>query len=95
MPDSTQTNTPSPHRGQDYQPPQQSKVIKDARGTRTLKKTFWEDVLDYFLCVLGGIIYSVALNLLILPAGLYIGNMTGIARIIVELLQKVIPNFRI
>jgi uncharacterized membrane-anchored protein YitT (DUF2179 family) len=93
MPDSTQTNTPSPTEVRTTSP-QQSKVIKDARGTRTLKKTFWEDVLDYFLCVLGGIIYSVALNLLILPAGLYIGNMTGIARIIVELLQKVIPNFQ-
>jgi len=60
--------------------------------TKTQKKAFWEDVLDYLSCILGGIIYSVGMNTLILPFGLYIGNLTGIAKIILELLQRAFPN---
>ena len=59
---------------------------------KTQKKAFWEDVLDYLMCILGGVIYSVGINLLILPFGLYIGNLTGIAKIILELLQNVMPG---
>lgn len=73
---------------------QQGAGGKVSAKTLIRKKGFWEDALDYFLCVLGGIIYSVAMNLLILPAGLYIGNMTGVAKIILELIQKVVPNLR-
>lgn len=60
----------------------------------TKKEVFWQDVRDFLLCIFGGIIYSVGLNLLILPFGLYIGNLTGIARIILELLQSVIPGLQ-
>ena len=60
----------------------------------TKKKAVWEDVLDFFLCALGGIIYSVAMNLFILPFGLYIGNLTGISKIILELLQKSMPGLQ-
>ncbi len=60
--------------------------------TKTQKKAFWDDLVDFLLCILGGIIYSVGINLLILPFGLYIGNLTGIATIILELLQDVLPG---
>ena len=63
---------------------ERSKLVK--------RKRFWEDVLDFLMCILGGIIYSVGINLLILPFGLYIGNLTGISTIILELLQKVVPG---
>lgn len=59
---------------------------------KTQKKAFWENALDYLMCIIGGIIYSVGINLLILPFGLYIGNLTGISTIILELLQKVVPG---
>lgn len=59
---------------------------------KTPKKAFWDNLFDYVLCVLGGMIYSVGINLLILPFGLYIGNLTGIAKIILELLQNIIPG---
>ena len=62
--------------------------------TNTKKAAFWQDVLDFLLCIFGGVIYSVGLNLLILPFGLYIGNLTGIARIILELLRRVIPGMQ-
>lgn len=58
------------------------------------KELIWKDISDFLLCIFGGIIYSVGLNLLILPFGLYIGNLTGIAKIILELLQKVIPGLQ-
>ncbi len=60
----------------------------------TKKEVIWQDVRDFLLCIFGGVIYSVGLNLLILPFGLYIGNLTGIARIILELLQSVIPGLQ-
>lgn len=56
------------------------------------KELILEDISDFLLCILGGMIYSVGINLLILPFGLYIGNLTGIAKIILELLQNVIPG---
>lgn len=93
MPNLTKINAPNPIQNN-------AKGSQQAAGSKALakmlirKKGFWEDALDYFLCVLGGIIYSVAMNLLILPSGLYIGNMTGIAKIILELLQKVFPNLQ-
>lgn len=68
--------------------------VSEFAETRTQKKAFWEDVLDFIVCALGGVIYSVAMNLLILPFGLYIGNMTGIAKIILELLQRINPGIQ-
>lgn len=61
---------------------------------RPKKTSVGQDVLDYLLCVFGGVIYSIGLNLLILPFGLYIGNLTGIARIILELLRRIIPGMQ-
>ena len=56
------------------------------------KRHFWADLTDYLLCMVGGVIYSAAMNLFIFPRGLYIGNLTGISQIIQELLQVVIPT---
>ena len=76
--------------------PNKKNSIKEHGSSSTtppsMKKDFWEDLLDYLLCMMGGAIYSVGMNLLILPFGLYIGNLTGIARIIIELLQYVFPG---
>jgi uncharacterized membrane-anchored protein YitT (DUF2179 family) len=79
-------------RYQESQTPIPAKDRNEFELNKTQKKAFWEDVLDFLVCILGGIIYSVGINLLILPFGLYIGNLTGIARIILELLQNVIPG---
>jgi uncharacterized membrane-anchored protein YitT (DUF2179 family) len=76
----------------ELQEPAKLKKRKEVSITKTQKKAFWEDVLDYLSCILGGIIYSVGMNTLILPFGLYIGNLTGIAKIILELLQRAFPN---
>ncbi|NLE83059.1 MAG: YitT family protein [Chloroflexi bacterium] len=66
----------------------------DVLAPKSQEKAFWEDVLDFFLCMLGGMIYSIGINTLILPFGLYIGNMTGIAKIVLELLQRYFPNLQ-
>jgi uncharacterized membrane-anchored protein YitT (DUF2179 family) len=77
---------------QDNQKPVKVQPGKEVAVNKTRKKAFWQEALDYLMCVLGGIIYSVGINLLILPFGLYIGNLTGIAKIILELLQNMIPG---
>jgi len=77
------------HEDQKTIPVQDGRLVN---AEKTQKKAFWEDLLDYLMCILGGIIYSVGINLLILPFGLYIGNLTGIATIILELLQNVLPG---
>lgn len=77
------------HEDQKTIPLQDERLVN---AEKTQKKAFWEDLLDYLMCILGGIIYSVGINLLILPFGLYIGNLTGIATIILELLQNVLPG---
>ncbi len=53
-----------------------------------IKSELW----DYFLVIFGSLLYAATINLLVIPAGLYIGNLTGIAKIILELLQRVIPG---
>ena len=53
---------------------------------------FKSELMDYFLVVFGSLLYAATINLLVIPAGLYIGNLTGIAKIILELLQRVIPG---
>ena len=53
-----------------------------------IKNELW----DYCLVVFGSLLYAATINLLVIPAGLYIGNLTGIAKIILELLQRVIPG---
>ncbi len=53
---------------------------------------FKSELWDYCLIIFGSLLYAASINLLVIPAGLYIGNLTGIAKIILELLQKVIPG---
>ena len=53
-----------------------------------LKSEVW----DYCLVIFGSLLYAATINLLVIPAGLYIGNLTGIAKIILELLQRVVPG---
>ena len=62
--------------------------------SQTERKRIWQDVLDYFLCSLGGVIYAFGMNMLILPVGLTIGNLTGIARILLSFLQWISPNLQ-
>lgn len=75
---------------------QKKKTMKTGRikNRNSKSKAFWQDVLDFFLCALGGVLYSLAMNLMIVPFGLYIGNMTGIAKIILELMRHVFPNLQ-
>ena len=61
---------------------------------KSQKKAFWRDFLDFLMCIVGGVLYSVGLNMLILPFGLYIGNLTGIAKIILETMQMLIPGLQ-
>ncbi len=63
------------------------KLEKSIKAAQT-----WDDLRDYLLCVLGGVIYAAGINLIVFPIGLYIGNMTGIAQIIQNLVRLVIPN---
>lgn len=63
------------------------KLEKSIKAAQT-----WGDLRDYLLCILGGIIYAAGINLIVFPIGLYIGNMTGIAQIIQDLVRLVIPN---
>lgn len=53
---------------------------------------FWSEFWDYCLVFFGSVLYAGTVNLLVIPSGLYIGNLTGIAKIILELLQRVIPG---
>ncbi len=53
---------------------------------------FKSELWDYCLVIFGSLLYAATINMLVIPAGLYIGNLTGIAKIILELLQKVIPG---
>lgn len=73
---------------------QERKTLSDEdRLTRiTRRDLFWNDVKDYLLCMLGGVIYAAGVNLIVFPMGLYIGNMTGIAQIIQDLLKVIVPG---
>lgn len=58
------------------------------------QKQLRQDVSDYLLGIAGGLIYAATINLVVLPHGLYIGNLTGIARILQELLHLIFPNMK-
>ncbi|MEA4811106.1 MAG: YitT family protein [Anaerolineaceae bacterium] len=58
------------------------------------KGSFWQVAKEYLFSILGGVIYAAALNLFIFPLGLYIGNLTGIAQIIQDLLKLFIPGLK-
>lgn len=67
------------------------------RSTKERRKSlkgsdFKNELRDYFLVIFGSLLYAVTINMLVIPSGLYIGNLTGIAKILLELLQKVIPG---
>ena len=72
-----------------------SKTAKRSKGERKqhLKSSYLKSELwDYFLVIFGSLLYAATINMLVIPAGLYIGNLTGIAKIILELLQRVVPG---
>lgn len=60
----------------------------------TQKQDFWATLKDYFLCILGGIIYGAAFNLFLRPLGIYIANLTGVAQILQDLLRVVFPGLK-
>jgi hypothetical protein len=63
------------------------------KGKQFLKGSdFKSELWNYCLIIFGSLLYAATINMLVIPAGLYIGNLTGIAKIILELLQRVIPG---
>jgi len=69
-----------------------TKPTKSERNQILKDHDFKSELWDYCLVVFGSLLYAATINLLVIPAGLYIGNLTGIAKIILELLQRVIPG---
>ena len=69
-----------------------TKTSKRERNQVLKEPDFKSELWDYCLVIFGSLLYAATINLLVIPAGLYIGNLTGIAKIILELLQKVIPG---
>ena len=69
-----------------------SKTSKREKNQILKGPDFKSELWDYCLVIFGSLLYAATINLLVIPAGLYIGNLTGIARIILELLQRVIPG---
>lgn len=65
-------------------------MIKDQMVREKFTRKFF---LETLLCCLGGIIYGVSINLFVVPQGLYIGNITGIAQILLHLIKLVFPAF--
>lgn len=80
--------------------PKEPKIPSKGRSARDLispeqrkenRKAFLKNVGEFLLCILGGLIYSAAINLIVLPKGLFIGNMTGLAQVIQDILKMVVP----
>lgn len=55
------------------------------------RKVFLKDLSQTLLCILGGLIYAAAINLIVLPSKLFIGNMTGLMQVVQDLLKLIIP----
>lgn len=55
------------------------------------RKHFLEDLGQFLLCILGGLIYAASINLIVLPSGLFIGNMTGLAQVVQDILKAFFP----
>lgn len=55
------------------------------------RKIFLKDLSQTLLCILGGLIYAAAINLIVLPSKLFIGNMTGLMQVVQDLLKLIIP----
>lgn len=49
-----------------------------------------KEISDYILCILGGIIYALGISFFVFPMGLFIGNITGIAQIIQDLVKSLL-----
>lgn len=63
-------------------------------GIRTLRKVVTglrgkKEVRDYILCILGGLIYAAGISFFVFPMGLFIGNITGIAQIIHDVIKTI------
>lgn len=76
--------------------PQLPKIPVKLRANESPRKgrDFWATLKDYFLCILGGVIYAAAFNLFLRPLGIYIANLTGIAQIIQDLLKTFFPGLK-
>lgn len=51
------------------------------------RAAFLKNTGEFLLCILGGLIYAASINLIVLPSGLFIGNMTGLAQVVQDLLK--------
>lgn len=72
-----------------------SKTAKQSKGEqKQIQKgsDFKSELWNYCLIIFGSLLYAASINFLVIPAGLYIGNLTGIAKIILELIQRVVPG---
>lgn len=47
-----------------------------------------KEIKDYILCISGGIIYAFGISFFVFPMGLFIGNITGIAQIINDIVRS-------
>ena len=70
-----------------------SETLRATESPAPKLKSF-ETVKDYFLCILGGIIYAAAFNLFLRPLGIYIANLTGVAQILQDLLRLAFPGLK-
>ena len=59
--------------------------------TSPQRQALWQDAKDILLSVFGGMLYALSVNFFVLPFGIYIGNLTGIAQILQELLKTLLP----
>lgn len=57
---------------------------------KTLLNT--RELADFALGIIGSLLYALSINLFVLPSGLYIGNLTGIAQILRELAGTLFPG---
>ncbi len=67
--------------------PKSAKAVLSAEQRAEKRKHFFKDLAQFLLCILGGLIYAASINLIVLPSGLFIGNMTGLAQVVQDLLK--------
>jgi len=58
------------------------------------KPSGWSVLKDYLLCMLGGVIYAVAMNFFLRPLGIYIANFTGVTQVLQDALMAVFPGLK-
>ena len=64
-----------------------ARELKTPEQRKELRTAFLKNAGEFLLCILGGLIYSAAINLIVLPKGLFIGNLTGLAQVIQDVLK--------